>query len=127
MRRDPPTVVGDGASSIEQLIQAENDRRLAGGIAAAQSLIKIDGELRCTLRHAGRTLRTVPAAGEIVLLKNVVNDNRREDNVSAAEALCAAIVEAGAEAAAIVGTRLAGVDVITPDPTRAAGRRGRCR
>jgi cyanophycin synthetase len=60
----------------------------------------------------------VPAAGEVVLLKHVVNDNRREDNVSAAAFLCAEVVQAGAEAAAAVGTRLAGVDVITPDPAR---------
>lgn len=118
VRRDPPTVAGDGVSPIQRLIETENRRRLAVGIGAAQSLIKIDGELRRTLRSAGRTLQSVPAAGEIVLLKNVVNDNCREDNVSAADALCPEIVVAGAEAAAAVGTRLAGVDVITPDPSR---------
>ncbi len=118
VRRDPPTVTGDGAASIERLIEVENERRLAGGIAAAQSLIKVDGELRRTLRQTGRTLGSVPAAGEEVRIKNVVNDNRREDNVSATELLCAEVVRAGAEAAAAVGTRLAGVDVITPDPSR---------
>jgi len=118
VRRDPPTVTGDGASRIEQLIETENERRLAGGMAAAQSLIKIDGELVRTLRREGRTLRSVPAAGEVVLLKNVVNDNRREDNVSAVDDLCPEVVQSGAEAAAAVGTRLAGVDIITPDPSR---------
>jgi cyanophycin synthetase len=118
VRRDPPTVTGDGTAPIERLIEVENERRLAGGIAAAQSLVKIDGELRRTLRQGGRTLRSVPAAGEVVLLKHVVNDNRREDNVSAAELVCPEVVQAGAEAAAAVGTRLAGVDVITPDPAR---------
>ena len=118
VRRDPPTVRGDGRATVEQLIQAENARRVAGGIEACQSLIKRDGELRRTLRRAGRTLQTVPAAGEVVLLKHVVNDNRREDNVSAAEILCPEIVKAGAEAAAAIGIRLAGVDVITPDPSR---------
>ena len=117
VRRDPPTLAGDGRSSVEQLITAENRRRLDGGIASCQSLIKIDGELRHTLRRAGRGLRSVPAAGEAVLLKNIVNDNRREDNVSAADDLCREVVEAGAEAAAAVGARLAGVDVITPDPS----------
>ena len=117
VRRDPPTVTGDGASHIEHLIRAENERRLTGGIAAAQSLVKIDGELKRTLAQAGRTLHSVPATGDVVLLKNVVNDNRREDNVSAVEVLCLEVVKAGAEAAAAVGTRLAGVDVITRDPS----------
>jgi cyanophycin synthetase len=121
VRRDPPTVSGDGRSSIEELIAAENRRRFEGGIASCQSLIKIDGELRHTLRHAGCGLRSVPAAGEAVLLKNIVNDNRREDNVSATADLCAEVVAAGAEAAAVVGARLAGVDVITPDPSAPLG------
>lgn len=124
VRRNPPTVSGDGRLSVEQLIVAENRRRLEGGIASCQSLIKIDGELRHTLRRAGRGLRSVPAAGEAVLVKDIVNDNRREDNVSAAADLCREIVEAGAEAAAAVGVRLAGVDVITPDPSVPLGAAG---
>ena len=115
--RAPPTVVGDGASSIERLIETENDRpgpRHRGVSVAHQD--RRGAQVHAAACRAG-PLRSVPAAGEVVLLKNVVNDNRREDNESAAEPLCAAIVEAGAEAAAIVGTRLAGVDVITPDPS----------
>ena len=54
----------------------------------------------------------------------VVNDNRREDNVSATADLCVAVVAAGAEAAAAVGARLAGVDVITPDPSAPLGEAG---
>jgi len=124
VRRDPPTVSGDGRARVEQLIVAENRRRLAGGIASCQSLVKIDGELRRTLRREGHGLRSVPAAGEAVLLKNIVNDNRREDNVTATADLCREVVEAGAQATAAIGTRVAGVDVITPDPSaplRAAG------
>jgi D-alanine-D-alanine ligase-like ATP-grasp enzyme len=124
VRRDPPTVSGDGRSSVEQLIAAENGRRLQGGIASCQSLIKIDGELRHTIRLASRGLRSVPAPGEAVLLKNVVNDNRREDNVSATNELDHEVVEVGAAAAAAVGACLAGVDVITSDPARPLGEAG---
>ena len=60
--RTPPTVQGDGSASVEQLISAENRRRLAGGIEACQSLVKIDQELRHTLRQRGYTLRSVPPA-----------------------------------------------------------------
>ena len=114
--RLPPTVCGDGSASVEQLISTENARRLAGGIEACQSLVKIDQEMRHTLQRRGMTLRSVPPDGDEVLLKNAVNDNRREDNVSAAEVLCSEIVATGAAAAAAVGVRLAGVDVITSDP-----------
>jgi len=114
VRRDPPTVTGDGHATIGQLIAAENARRFEGGIASCQSLVRVDIEMRHTLRRAGLDLRSVPADGETVRLKNVVNDNRREDNVTAG--FCAEVVAVGAEAAAAVGARLAGVDVMTPDP-----------
>lgn len=116
VRRSPPTVLGDGSATIEKLIAAENERRGQIGIAASQSLITIDWDVRETLRAAGLSLRSVPPAGTVVRIKNVVNDNRREDNEAAVERLCPAVVAAGAEAAAAVGARLAGVDVITRDP-----------
>ena len=51
-----------------------------------------------------------------MVLKTVVNDNRRTDNVPATDRVCRALVESCARAAAAVGARLAGVDVITADP-----------
>jgi len=117
VRRLPPVVCGDGRSRISELIERENADRLAKGCAASQTLLVVDAELRGTLRGEGYTMRSVPAAGEVVRLKGVVNDNRGEDNV-AVDGLCSAVVEVGARAAAAVGVRLAGVDVITPDPTR---------
>ncbi len=115
VERRPPSVRGDGASTLAQLIAAENADRTRRGIEASQFFLRVDRELRQTLRRSGRSMGHVPEAGEIVHLKTVVSDGRREDNVPAMGRLCAAIVEAGAEAAAAVGARLAGVDVITPD------------
>jgi cyanophycin synthetase len=115
VERRPPSVRGDGVSTLEQLIEAENADRLQRGIEASQFFLRVDRELRQTLRRAGRDMDAVPAAGEVVYLKTVVSDGRREDNVPAMDRLCDAVVAAGAEAAAAVGARLAGVDVITPD------------
>jgi cyanophycin synthetase len=113
--RRPPVVHGDGRSTIKQLIQRENDDRLARGIEGCQSLVKTDWELHHRLRLHGYTLRSIPGAGEVVQLKNVVNDNRRDDNESAVERLCPEVLEVGVRAASVVGARLAGVDLITPD------------
>jgi len=114
--RGPPRVRGDGRSSIAQLVAADNADRARRGIDAAQSLLRVDHDLRNTLRSQGFSLRSVPAAGNWVQIKTVVNDNRREDNEAATARLCGSLVEAGAAAAAAVGARLAGVDVITRDP-----------
>lgn len=122
--RRPPTVRGDGTSTVAALVAAENRRRLEGGIEASQSLLKTDSEMRRTLRRQGSSLRSVPRAGQTVVLSGIVNDNRRDDNVSAAGRLCRDVVAAGAEAAAAVGARLAGVDLITPDPSVPLSRAG---
>lgn len=114
--RRPPTLSGDGRSSIRQLLKAENADRTRRGMDAAQTVIRTDYDLRNTLRRRGLDMRSVPDVGEVVQVKTVINDNRRQDNEAARDAVCPALVEAGAAAAASVGVRLAGVDVITRDP-----------
>jgi len=62
------------------------------------------------------SLRSVPRGGTEVTLKTVVNENRGVDNTTATAHLCPEIVSAGASAAAAIGVRLAGVDIITSNP-----------
>ncbi len=117
VQRIPPTIRGDGTSTIRELISAENTDRLRHGIDASQSILRIDRELRHTLRQSGYSLRSVPPRDHRVQLKTVVNDNRRQDNVPATDRICSSLVGVGATAASLVGARLAGIDVITTDPT----------
>ncbi len=114
VRRGPPLLHGDGRSSIRRLIAAENSDRIAHGVEAAQSLISVDRDVRHTLMLQGYRLDSVPAAGAVVRAKSVVNDNRREENEAVGH-LCDAVVQAGAKAAAALGVRLAGVDMIAKD------------
>jgi len=93
-----------------------NRERAAGGYAVAQTVVLLDRDLRHTLAADGLRARSVPAAGRVVLLKGVVNDNAAADNSDARAEVCDAIVASGRRAAAAVGVRLAGVDVITPNP-----------
>ncbi|HLA83924.1 MAG TPA: hypothetical protein VJL29_03945 [Thermoguttaceae bacterium] len=118
VRRHPPTVVGDGRSTIRRLVHRANAERLSGGFAAAQVLLTIDAEMRRTLASQGLSLRSVPAAGRGVVVKTVINENAAVDNEAVGQRICPAIVADGARAAACVGARLAGVDVITEDPSR---------
>lgn len=116
--RRPPTVVGDGRSTIRDLVSQANAERLAQGIAACQVLISSDLDMKRTLARQGLSLKSVPPDGTEVELKTVINENGARDNLPAAHLLCDAIVEAGALAAQAVGVRLAGVDMVTRDPTR---------
>lgn len=114
--RRPPTVMGDGTSTLAELIRQENESRLRDGVSASRTLVGIDSELKTTLRGQGRMLTSVPGQGERVKLKRVVNDNRGDDNEAAGKLLCRSVIEAGATAARAVGIRWAGVDLITPNP-----------
>ena len=124
MLRRPPTVRGDGISTMRQLIESENRARTEAGIEGGQSLVQIDWELKETLRGQGLWLRAVPGSDRVVVLKNVVNDNRRDDNEDVTGTLCPALVAEGARTAAAIAARLVGVDVITPDPTVALAEAG---
>ncbi|WP_406697223.1 hypothetical protein V5E97_00165 [Singulisphaera sp. Ch08] len=115
--RKLPSVVGDGQSSITGLVHKANAERLAQGSGVSQVLLTIDFDMRRTLANQGLSLRSVPAAGQVVTLKIVVNENRGDDNSTATEQLCPSIIDAGARAAQALHVRLAGIDIITRDPT----------
>jgi D-alanine-D-alanine ligase-like ATP-grasp enzyme len=115
--RKPSGVIADGKSTVRELIRRENEARLNAGPRLAHALLVIDADVQNTLSSQGLTLSTVPAEGTAITLKTVINDNSQQDNFKANHLLCKSIIEDGAAAAAAVGVRLAGIDVITPDPS----------
>jgi D-alanine-D-alanine ligase-like ATP-grasp enzyme len=115
--RKPSAVVGDGRSTVRELICLENEARLKTGPKLAHALIVIDLDVQSTVSGQGLTLSSVPKEGAEVILKRVINDNSRYDNLAAKHLLCKSIIDDGAAAAEAVGVRLAGIDVITSDPS----------
>src|SRR5260370_3173394 len=114
--RKPSAVVADGKSTVRELIRLENEARLNTGPNLAHALIVIDMDVQSTLSAQGLTLSSIPTKGTVITLKMVINDNSQQDNFNAKHLLCKSIIEDGAAAAATVGARLAGIDVITTDP-----------
>jgi cyanophycin synthetase len=117
LRRLPSRVVGDGQSTVRQLIEAENRARLGSGWHGA-SLVYIDLECVITLRGQGLSLGAAPAAGRTVALKRVTNQNGAKDNFTVRAAPAPGVVEEALRAARAAGLRLAGVDVVTTDIER---------
>jgi len=115
VERRPPSVVGDGRSTVGRLVRQGNRQRIEQGHRAAQVLLRRDLDMRRTLADQGLSWRSVPEAGRSIRLKNVINDNAAEDNVPVTDDVCDAIVEVGRLAAQALGVRLAGVDILTPD------------
>lgn len=116
IRRDPPHVVGDGRSAIADLIAAENETRIAAAGGERAGLLRLDLDAIFSLEHQGLAPSSVPASGERVAVKTVVNQNGRDDNVNVRESMGDALLAEARAAAAAVGVRLAGVDLITRDP-----------
>lgn len=110
--RRPPVLVADGRSSVSALIRDENRRRSAGRGRAGLRLLDIDLDCLLTLRAAGLSLRSVPPAGAKVAVKSTANTNGAADNVTVREVSPDLVAEAML-AAATMGVRLAGVEIIT--------------
>jgi len=116
VRRDPPVVAGDGKRSIRQLIDHENSLRREHGWQRAQTMLSIDDDLRHTLAASGMTLRSIPQCDQPVVLKTVINENRATEN-HVVEDLCPEIVSTCRKCVNELGIHLAGVDIITTDPS----------
>jgi cyanophycin synthetase len=115
--RIPARVVGDGMRTISQLAEATNADPRRDPLVPDPTLVRIplDGQTAAFLARTGRTLDTVPAAGEIVYLRPTANISTggtsidRTDEIHPRNALLCEL------AVAAVGLDIAGLDVLTDD------------
>jgi hypothetical protein len=124
VRREPPHVIGDGRSSVRELIERENARRLDARGRACPSFLTMTLDCVFELANGGRTLASVPAEGERVRVKATTNHSGPAECHTVREPLAPEAVEELRRAVAATGIRLAGVDVITPDVTVPLARSG---
>ena len=124
IRKRPPHLVGDGRSTVLELIETENRRRLDARGEAGLWLLRIDPDALLTLRRAGLDPRSVVPEGATIQIKSVTNQNRLEDNTTVREPPAPELVAEAAAAAAAVGLRLAGVDLVTRSLERSLAETG---
>ena len=73
-RRTPGHVVGDGKSTVAQLVDVVNsDPRRGVGHEKVLTKLKLDREAELMLERAGYTAESVPKAGEVVPLRSTAN------------------------------------------------------
>jgi cyanophycin synthetase len=115
VKRGRCTVIGDGLSTIRELVVRENESRLTDSRLQSLSPLTIDLEMKYTLTDQGKTLRTIPDRGERVVVKNVCNQNCRRDQ----EEVTAYVHGDYDQLASAVGTRLGahliGIDVMSEE------------
>lgn len=113
VRRDSPTVVGDGNSRISKLIDHENENRLTQESITALSPLSRDASVKFYLAQSGVSLQHVPAAGELFRVKTATNQNSARDNHRVIDRVHPYYRELGTMVAGRLGMQLLGLDVIT--------------
>lgn len=114
--RVPAHVIGDGVSTISELIDKENaDPRRGVGHEKILTRIMVDSQTMEVLERDGRTLDDVPAEGEFVQLKLTGNMSTGGTAIDRTDEIHPDNVEIARQAAMVVGLDIAGIDFITTD------------
>ena len=117
--RVPAHVIGDGTSTIEQLIERTNqDPNRGEGHDKVLTRIEVDRNSWQLLERQGYTLDTVLAKGEICYLRATANLSTGGIAVDRTDDIHPENVWLAQRVAKIIGLDIAGIDVVTPDISR---------
>ena len=112
-RRECPTVVGDGQHTITELVEVANQDPLRGeDHATALSKLRLDAIGREMLAEQGMTVDTIPAAGQVVILRRNANLSTGGSAIDVTDEVHPLVAERAIDAAAMVGLDVAGIDVV---------------
>jgi hypothetical protein len=112
VERSPAQVVGDGVSTIDQLVARENARRFGLGDRTT-GFISTGPDYRAALARAGLKGAARPGAGIRVEVSG--RSNSGSERESRRVSPLPAVLDASRVAAAALGVYLAGVDVVVDD------------
>ena len=112
-RRDPPTVVGDGIHSVQQLVEEVNkDPRRGSGHATSLTKIRFDDIARECLANQGLGADSVPAKGQRVNLRHNANLSTGGSATDVTDDVHPDVAARAIAAAHMVGLDICGVDVV---------------
>lgn len=115
IRRDPPTLIGDGQSNLRQLIKQENKRREHQLPMRALSPLAIDKDMKNWMTANDMGFSDVPLKDESIQIKLATNENDSSGNVNVTPLVNEDIVSRCAELVRNLGVKFAGVDLICQD------------
>ncbi|MEI6504299.1 MAG: cyanophycin synthetase [Planctomycetota bacterium] len=115
-RRHPPLVVGDGGSTVRQLVDRVNeDPRRCGDHATSLSPMVIDEVAVAVLREQGLTEMSIPEADRDVLLRRNANLSTGGSAEDVTDIVHPEVAARAVEAARIIGLDVAGIDMVMDD------------
>lgn len=114
--RVPAHVVGNGKSTIEQLIEETNaDPRRGYGHENVLTQIAVDNQTQRCIANAGYTLQTKLKKGEVLHLKTTANISTGGTAIDCTDEVHPENVLLFERIAKIIGLDVAGIDVIAPN------------
>ncbi|HEY0112117.1 MAG TPA: cyanophycin synthetase [Allosphingosinicella sp.] len=117
--RIPAQVVGDGVSTIRQLVEEVNkDPRRGDGHENVMTRIRIDNLVEEFLSRSGLTPDSIPEAEEVVQLRATANLSTGGTAVDKTNEIHPDNADIARRAAMIVGLDVCGVDFVCPDISR---------
>jgi cyanophycin synthetase len=123
--RVPAQVLGDGVSTIRQLVDEVNrDPRRGDGHENVMTRIRIDSIVEEYLGRSGLTPDSIPEAEQIVQLRATANLSTGGTAIDRTNEIHPDNVEIAKRAAMIVGLDVCGVDFVCPDITRSVRETG---
>ena len=115
-KRLPAMVVGDGHSTVRQLVEETNrDPRRGMAFERVLEKIEIDGEARQCLAEEGLTPDSVLPPGQVVRLRGAANISRGGTSVDVTEDIHPDNRKMAEQAARLIGLDVTGIDFLTPD------------
>ncbi|ARK32210.1 acylphosphatase [Halalkalibacter krulwichiae] len=117
IQRIPANVIGDGSSTVQQLIELKNEERKKNP-RLFSCLIKIDHEMNGVLEDAGYRVTSIPKKGEVVYLSEKSNISLGGDSIDVLDQLSDEVKKTAVKAIqAVPDLYHGGVDIII-DPSK---------
>ncbi|MEO8763098.1 MAG: cyanophycin synthetase [Ginsengibacter sp.] len=114
--RTPASVAGDGEHAIQWLVDEVNkDSRRGFGHEKVLTQIKIDGFTQKMLDDKGYSLDTIPAKGELVLLKPTANLSTGGTSADVTDEVHPVNIFMAERIARIIGLDICGIDIMASD------------
>ena len=118
-RRDPPQVIGDGVSTVQQLVDTVNlDPRRGEGHATSLTKIRLDAIAVGRLESLGMTPASVPSLGQRVVLRNNANLSTGGTATDVTDTVHPEVAARAVDAAQMVGLHICGVDMVCENVLR---------
>ncbi|MGB7395782.1 MAG: cyanophycin synthetase [Pricia sp.] len=123
--RSPAHVIGDGESSIENLIaDVNNDPRRGYGHEKELTVISVDDLTRTIIEDAGYELKSVLPKGEKLILKDTANLSTGGTAEDVTDIVHPANVAMAERISKIIDLDIAGIDIMTTDISKPLSKTG---